>query len=201
MIPTAVPTAVRTGLAVLATVAATGVALAVPASAQTAEPHGRATANGGLIARSLPTPFSKNLGTVAKGKVFPITCQVDGSVIYKGDPDDGNVSNIWYRLPAANQWVSAAYVDLVGSTTVPTCGDDTTTTGRVTTAILVRREAPTTRANAHGAYTTGTRLSLVCKLDGQTVNGNKIWYLTTDDLWVSARYVANVGRAPAFCTR
>ena len=80
------------------------------------------------------------------------------------------------------------------------CGTGRTYRGRVTTATLIPREAPTTRANSHGGLTRGTLVHINCKLRGQEVRGNSLWYNLPHGLWVSARYVSNVGAVPAYCT-
>ena len=61
------------------------------------------------------------------------------------------------------------------------------------------REAPTTRANAHGGLDRGSRVTIHCKLHGQQVRGNDLWYNLDHGLWVSARFVSNVGPAPGYC--
>ncbi|MBA8796018.1 hypothetical protein FHX74_003659 [Friedmanniella endophytica] len=77
-------------------------------------------------------------------------------------------------------------------------------TGRVVaTGGVTARSLPTTASTGYGAYPHGDRLTLLCKVRGSTVAGNATWYLVPAEGWefVSARYVANVGPAPAFCGR
>ncbi|WP_395656451.1 hypothetical protein [Nocardioides sp.] len=163
-------------------------------------PRGRVTAKNGLLVRSLPTMFSSRQGKLQHGHVYPLTCRVTGSVVHRGNDEDGRVSNVWYRLPgAAREWVSAMYVRPIGGAP-PYCGTGRTYRGRVTTATLIPREAPTTRANSHGGLTRGTLVHINCKLRGQEVRGNSLWYNLPHGLWVSARYVSNVGAVPAYCT-
>lgn len=159
--------------------------------------EGKNTSRSELIIRALPTTFSAREGSLLPGEVFPIVCKVTGTVVRRGD----EVNNLWYRLPGSTRaWVSALYVRNVDE--VPAyCGDGKRYDGRVTTATLVRREAPTTRANAHGALTRGASVRIICKLRGQAVDGNSLWYNLPQGLWVAARYVANVGSAPPYCTR
>jgi hypothetical protein len=42
-------------------------------------------------------------------------------------------------------------------------------------------------------------VNIICKLEGQPVSGNDLWYFSTDHRWVAARYVKNVGRSPGWC--
>jgi hypothetical protein len=42
----------------------------------------------------------------------------------------------------------------------------------------------------------------VCKVDSQSIDGNRRWYQLVGDgggQWVSARYVSNIGYAPPYC--
>ena len=159
--------------------------------------QGKNVSRSDLVVRALPTTFSAREGSLLPGEVFPIVCKVTGTVVRRGDV----ANNLWYRLPGSNRaWVSALYVRNVKK--VPAyCGNGTRYTGRVTTATLVQREAPTSRANAHGALSKGARVTVICKLHGQRVHGNDLWYNLPLGLWVSARYVANVGAPPPYCTR
>ncbi len=165
-----------------------------------AGPAGQVTASG-LIVRRLPTMFSMRQNTLSRGKVVPLTCKVTGSVVRRGGDQDGEVSNLWYRLSGDRRaWVSALYVRNVNGIP-PYCGTGKTYRGRVTAGMLVPREAPTTRANAHGGLFRGTSVTINCKLHAQRIAGNDLWYNLPHGLWVSARYVANIGPAPAYCTR
>lgn len=67
---------------------------------------------------------------------------------------------------------------------------------------VVVRSAPTTAAKAKGTIRSGKLIPLACKVRGPKVDGNDIWYLLppTTGEWVSARYVANVGNAPDWCS-
>lgn len=152
--------------------------------------EGRAIANGGLTVRALPTTASKAKGSIPKGHVFPIVCKVRGTSV------DGN--NLWYALPPTlGEWVSARYVQNVGQ--APRwCGNDERFVGRTTTAVR-KRVAPTTAAASAGTLGKGAGVDIICKLDGQNIDGNKRWYYLTNGRWVAARYVANVGRAPGWC--
>lgn len=140
--------------------------------------------------RALPTTASTAKGSIAKGKIFPIVCKVRGTSV------DGN--NLWYALPPTlGEWVSARYVQNVGP--APRwCGTSERFVGRTTTA-LTKRAAPTTAAASAGTLARGARVDIICKLDGQTVAGNKRWYYLTNGRWVAARYVSNVGPTPGWC--
>ena len=97
------------------------------------------------------------------------------------------------------EWVSAMAVRLIGGAP-PYCGTSPDLPGRVTTATLILVRVPTTRANSHGGLTRGTLVHITCRLRGQEVRGNSLWYNLPHGLWVSARYVSNVGAVPAYCT-
>ncbi|MEU6813542.1 SH3 domain-containing protein [Streptomyces sp. NPDC046860] len=47
----------------------------------------------------------------------------------------------------------------------------------------------------------GEHVSIYCKVAGDRVDGNPLWYLLTDGTWAwaSARYIGNVGPAPRWC--
>ncbi|MEU4108593.1 SH3 domain-containing protein [Streptomyces sp. NPDC048208] len=47
----------------------------------------------------------------------------------------------------------------------------------------------------------GEHVSIYCKVNGDRVSGNPLWYLLTDGTWAwaSARYIGNVGPAPRWC--
>jgi hypothetical protein len=143
--------------------------------------------------------FSRRKGVLADGSRHRLTCEVTGSVVRRHNDENGDVSNLWYRLPGSRpRWVSALYIR--NTTSPPTyCGTGKTYRGRVTARLLISREAPTTRANAHGGLTRGSALRINCKLHGQDVRGNDLWYNLPHGLWVAARYVANSGPVPDLC--
>ena len=162
-------------------------------------PQGRVSAKSGVVVRALPTDRSALQGVLPHGKVFPVTCEVSGSVVRGAQA--GAVSNRWYRLPGDQRaWVSSLYVDDVGQAP-KYCGNGERSRGRVATALLIPREAPTTRANSHGGFERGKQVTINCQLRGERVDGNSLWYNLPLGLWVSARYVDHVGATPAFCTR
>ncbi len=165
------------------------------------DPQARVTAADGLVERGLPTSASGQRGRLVQGEVVPVVCQVAGSVVYRNDDENAERSNVWYRVAAAHPtWVSALYVEDIGAAPLY-CGTGRTHAAKVTTGTLVRREAPTSRAAAHGAATRGDTVRAICKLHAQDVRGDDLWYNLPQGLWVSARYVADVGSAPPFCTR
>ncbi|MFD9636441.1 hypothetical protein [Streptomyces violascens] len=54
------------------------------------------------------------------------------------------------------------------------------------------RAHPTTSSTKLGAYPTKAQVRIKCKVRGQNVNGNDIWYrLLNREGWMSARYVIN----------
>ncbi len=75
--------------------------------------------------------------------------------------------------------------------------------GQVTTrAGLSVRSAPSTHAAKYGVIGYHKVFPLDCKVQGTSVKGNDRWYSLPSELdeWVSARYVRNIGPAPAWCT-
>ncbi len=47
----------------------------------------------------------------------------------------------------------------------------------------------------------GQIVNIFCKVGGENVDGNSLWYLLTDGTWAwgAARYIDNIGAAPRFC--
>jgi uncharacterized protein YraI len=147
----------------------------------------------GVNVRSAPTSAAVKVGSYAKGATITIQCKVFGPAV------SGN--SLWYKL-ANGRWVSARYVANVGA--APRfCGDGHEYSGRVSssTALSVRSGPHTANAKVSSAPR-GSTLAIVCKVDSQTVDGNRRWYQLTGDgggQWVSARYVTNIGAAPPYC--
>ena len=180
---------IRVAGLVLATVATGGVVAATPAHAAT-PPQGEVVSATNLSVRYGPTTAARSVGSLRPGQTVELVCKIRGTAV------GGN--NLWYALPPTlNEWVSARYVRNVGS--APRwCGTDARFTGRTTVA-LTQRTGPTRLASSAGTLARGTRVSIVCKLRGQAVDGNALWYSLTSGRWVSARYVTNVGAAPGWC--
>lgn len=85
--------------------------------------------------------------------------------------------------PAATATTSAAYVN-----------------GKVVSSVPLRiRSSATTNSTALGSYAPGTIVKISCKVHGQNVAGNDLWYkLYNRSGWLAARYVQNLGTVP-FC--
>ena len=66
---------------------------------------------------------------------------------------------------------------------------------------VVIRSGPSTRFQKVGQLNNGRVVRIVCKVRGQRIRGNAIWYKldTRQREWVSASYVKNVGRIPRWC--
>ncbi len=176
------------GLAAAAALAAGPVA-AAPAHADTAT-EGKVLASV-LTVRSAPTTKSKAVGSFTRGKTIPIVCKVVGPSV------DGN--NIWYALPpTTHEWVSARYVQPLDGA-VPWCRGLAKTTGQATVA-LSKRTGPSTLNARVGSYAKGATFTIICKVNNQRVDGNKLWYWTSEKRWVSARYVKNVDKIPTHCS-
>lgn len=72
--------------------------------------------------------------------------------------------------------------------------------GKVVSAVALRiRSRATTNSTALGSVAPGAAVKLACKLHGQKVGGNDLWYNLADRPgWLAARYVQNLGAVP-FC--
>lgn len=66
---------------------------------------------------------------------------------------------------------------------------------------LTVRYGPTSASAKEGSIPSGKIIPLGCKVRGQSVDGNNIWYSLppTINEWVSARYVQNIGGTPGWC--
>lgn len=170
--------------------AMTGGLLGVAPAQAAPSNDGKVVAHGGVNVRSLPTTVGYPLAVIPAGKVIPLGCKIHGSSV------DGN--DRWYRLPGSeSEWVSARYVRNLGAP--QWCGDGKKYVGQ-TTALVNLRSGPTRAEGVVGAVGTDTRVGLTCKLRGEPVDGNSWWYETKSGHWISARYVDNVGKSPAYCS-
>jgi hypothetical protein len=72
------------------------------------------------------------------------------------------------------------------------------------TGLNIRARATTNSAVVGGPIRYGTVIRIRCKVVGQNVDGNRLWYRLADarypNGYVSARYVDNIGRAPSYCS-
>ncbi|MCX5399734.1 SH3 domain-containing protein [Streptomyces sp. NBC_00102] len=66
---------------------------------------------------------------------------------------------------------------------------------------LLLRDRPTRSSRVVGEVPYGTIVDIFCKTRGDSVDGNDRWYLLTNGTWAwgSARYIENIGAAPAWC--
>ncbi|MEW1717979.1 SH3 domain-containing protein [Streptomyces sp. NPDC093109] len=75
--------------------------------------------------------------------------------------------------------------------------------GRVVSRIALHiRERATSDSRSLGTLQPGATVPLLCKVHGQNVDGNDLWYRLGDGWsgYVAARYVQNLGPVP-FCLR
>ncbi|MFI8362233.1 SH3 domain-containing protein [Streptomyces sp. NPDC085612] len=62
------------------------------------------------------------------------------------------------------------------------------------------RSGPSTSHKALGKLEPGTLVAVTCKVNGEKVGDNKLWYRLTDDHgWVPARYVVDKTPIP-YCS-
>ncbi|RSM99805.1 SH3 domain-containing protein [Streptomyces sp. WAC 01420] len=73
--------------------------------------------------------------------------------------------------------------------------------GVVTTNRLALRTAPNRGARVIRYAHKGEVVSIFCKVPGDRVNGNPLWYLLTDGTWAwgPAGHIDNIGPAPRWC--
>ncbi len=63
---------------------------------------------------------------------------------------------------------------------------------------LLIRSGPSQKHKVVGALPYGTVVNIVCKVNGQNIDGNPRWYLLSTGKWAwgTARYIVNIGPAP-----
>jgi hypothetical protein len=73
--------------------------------------------------------------------------------------------------------------------------------GVVTASSLALRSAPNRGGQIIRWADRGEVVSIFCRTNGQSVQGNRQWYLLTDGTWAwgSARYIRTIGTAPRWC--
>lgn len=74
--------------------------------------------------------------------------------------------------------------------------------GRVVTRTgLVVRTGPSTHYRAVGSKEYGTVVGIVCRVNGQRVKGNPVWYKLSDSsyAWSSERDIVHDGEEPRWC--
>ncbi|MBD9730904.1 SH3 domain-containing protein [Streptomyces sp. H28] len=88
-----------------------------------------------------------------------------------------------------------------GQTSGGSHGDQGEYRGVVTADKLALRSAPTRGSQVIRYAHRGQVVSIFCKVPGDNVNGNPLWYLLTDGTWAwgAARYIDNIGPAPRWC--
>ncbi|MCX4569162.1 SH3 domain-containing protein [Streptomyces viridodiastaticus] len=80
-------------------------------------------------------------------------------------------------------------------------GDQGAYRGVVTAQKLALRSAPNRGSQVIRYAHKGDVVSIFCKVPGDHVDGNPLWYLLTDGTWAwgPARYIDNIGPAPRWC--
>ncbi|GGQ26154.1 SH3 domain-containing protein [Streptomyces mutabilis] len=73
--------------------------------------------------------------------------------------------------------------------------------GVVTADRLALRTSPTRGSQVIRYAHRGETVHIYCKVPGDKVKGNPLWYLLTDGTWAwgAARYIDNIGPAPRWC--
>ncbi|MCX5061381.1 MULTISPECIES: SH3 domain-containing protein [unclassified Streptomyces] len=73
--------------------------------------------------------------------------------------------------------------------------------GVVTASELLLRSAPNRGSQVIRVAHRGERVSIFCRTNGQSVDGNRQWYLLTDGTWAwgSARFIDTIGTPPRWC--
>ncbi|MFF8542525.1 SH3 domain-containing protein [Streptomyces werraensis] len=80
-------------------------------------------------------------------------------------------------------------------------GDQGQYRGVVTAQKLALRSAPQRGSQVIRYAHKGDVVSIFCKVPGDKVDGNPLWYLLTDGTWAwgPARYIDTIGPAPRWC--
>lgn len=80
-------------------------------------------------------------------------------------------------------------------------GDQGQYKGVVTASKLALRTAPNRGSHIIRYAHKGEVVSIFCKVPGDKVNGNPLWYLLTDGTWAwgPAGHIDNIGPAPRWC--
>ncbi|MFF9278668.1 SH3 domain-containing protein [Streptomyces griseosporeus] len=80
-------------------------------------------------------------------------------------------------------------------------GDPRTTRGVVTASTLLLRSAPNRGSQVIRTAHRGEVVNIFCKTQGQSVNGDRRWFLLTDGTWAwgSAFYIRTLGAEPRWC--
>ncbi|MEV5332270.1 SH3 domain-containing protein [Streptomyces werraensis] len=80
-------------------------------------------------------------------------------------------------------------------------GDQGRYRGVVTAQKLALRSAPQRGSQVIRYAHKGDVVSIFCKVPGDKVDGNPLWYLLTDGTWAwgPARYIDTIGPAPRWC--
>ncbi|MCM2513404.1 SH3 domain-containing protein [Streptomyces griseoincarnatus] len=80
-------------------------------------------------------------------------------------------------------------------------GDQGQYRGVVTAQRLALRSAPNRGSQVIRYAHKGEVVSIFCKVPGDKVDGNPLWYLLTDGTWAwgPARHIDNIGPAPRWC--
>ncbi|MGX1477454.1 UNVERIFIED_CONTAM: hypothetical protein RKD50_006262 [Streptomyces canus] len=73
--------------------------------------------------------------------------------------------------------------------------------GVVTASSLALRSAPNRGGQIIRWADRGEVVTIFCRTNGQSIQGNRQWYLLTDGTWAwgSARYIRTIGPAPRWC--
>lgn len=190
-------TTIRRSTATLGLTAALALTSAITSTTiAQASPGTVVVAPSGANARRAPSPFAGVEQRLAASSRVKVTCWAPG-----GDKAEAREQR-WYKYDSqgnASRWVPARELSKVPNT-IGRCAVTPTATGRTTSKVALRT-GPTTQDAAATIAPKGRQLTITCKLGSQSVRGNDRWYLTSTGHWVSARYVANIGAAPQWCTR
>lgn len=164
-----------------------------------------ATNGSTLTLRSEASTGGSALADIPNGTVLALECRASGQSISGSQ----GTTAIWdkVRYGSATGYVSAAYVVSGTSTAIPACGT-AAVTGTVATSgsPLTLRTGPGTGYASLTSIPNGTRLTLQCKLSGESVSGSQgttsYWDKVTyggSTGYVSAAYVIG-GTSPTGCT-
>lgn len=171
---------VRAAVVAVAGVAAVAASIA-PAQAQAPSYTGKVTGENGVNVRSAPSIHSEATTSLEKDETVVLECKMRGTSV------DGN--KLWYAIHGGTEWVTARYVENVGTAPKWCPQGDTETAMATATSDLNVREGPTTADQLVGSVPAGDAVEVRCSARSQDIGGDRTWYATMTGQWVTGAYV------------
>ncbi|MFI1093595.1 hypothetical protein [Streptomyces sp. NPDC020917] len=136
-------------------------------------------------------------GALAPGQDHGTTASTAASAPVTGGTSGPSATKPGAAKPATKPGAAKPGAAKPGSTTAAIASY---VNGKVVSSVALRiRSRAATDSTAPGSYAPGAVVKLACKVHGQNVGGNDLWYNLYDRPgWLAARYVRNLGAVP-FC--